>query len=141
MLKRLPRARNRNWIAALLILVNQHGQQFGEFRFLRRKIFTLVKTQQFVRETFTFFVGVDDMRECTAQQFPVSFRVEIYRCRAHWFQAPLSYSACVNKTKGPGTNEHDNDRFRRENYRCRAHWFQAPLSYSACVNKYRTKTR
>src|SRR5216683_3262494 len=93
----LPRARNRNWIAALLILVNQHGQQFGEFRFLRRKIFTLVKTQQFVRETFTFFVGVDDMRECTAQQFPVSFRVEIYRCRAHWFQAPLSYSACVNK--------------------------------------------
>src|SRR6266851_2963257 len=71
MLKRLPRARNRNWIAALLILVNQHGQQFGEFRFLRRKIFTLVKTQQFVRETFTFFVGVEDMGECAAQQAPV----------------------------------------------------------------------
>src|ERR1700716_311641 len=99
MLKRLLRSRFPNWIAALLILVKQHGQQFGKFRFLRRKIFTLVKAHQFVRETLTFFVGVDDMRECAAQQFSVSFLVEIYRCRGHWFQAPLSYSACVNKFK------------------------------------------
>src|SRR5260370_13747708 len=32
MLKRLLRARVPNWIAALLVLVNQHGQQFGKFR-------------------------------------------------------------------------------------------------------------
>src|SRR6266849_3784813 len=99
MLKRLLRARFPDWIAAFLILVNQHGQQFGKFRFLRRKIFTFVKTHQFVRETLTLFVRMDDMGKCTAQQSPVSFLVEIDRCRAHCFHAPLSYSACVNKCK------------------------------------------
>src|SRR6267378_8128583 len=99
MLKRLPRARFPNGVATLLILVNQHGQQFGKFRFLRGKIFTFVKTHQFVRETFTFFVRMDDMGERTPQEFPVGFLVEIYGCGAHWFQAPLSYSACVNMCK------------------------------------------
>src|SRR6266436_9652334 len=65
MLKCLLRARFPNWIATLLILVNQHGQQFGKFRFLRRKIFTFVKTHQFVRETLALFVRMDDMRERT----------------------------------------------------------------------------
>src|SRR6266849_1211290 len=99
MLKGLLRARFANWIATLLILVNQHGQQFGKFRFLRGKIFTFVKTHQFVRETFTFLVRVEDMRECKAQELPVSFLVETYGCRAHCFHAPLSYSAWVNMRK------------------------------------------
>src|SRR5712692_4295702 len=99
MLKRLLRARFPNWMAALLIFVDQHCQQFGKFRLLRRRIFTFVKTYQFVRETFTFFVRMDDMGKSTPQKFPVGFLVEIYGCRAHWFQAPLSYSACVNKCK------------------------------------------
>src|SRR6266481_4386188 len=99
MLERLLRARFPNWIAASLILVNQHGQQFGKFCFLRGKNFTLVKTYQLVREAFTLFVRTDNMGKRTAQQFPVHFLVEIYRCRAHCFHAPLSYSACVNKYK------------------------------------------
>src|SRR5260370_35020076 len=97
MLKRLLRARFPNWIAALLILVNQHGQQFGKFRLLGREIFTFVKTHQFVRETFTFFIRMDDMRERTAQEFPVGFFVAIYRWGAHWFHAPLSYSRWVKR--------------------------------------------
>src|SRR5258707_13884622 len=99
MLKRLLRTRVPNWIAALLILVNQHGQQFGKFRFLRRKIFPSVKTQQFVRETFALFVRMDDMGKRTPQQFSVGLFVEIYCCRAHCFQAPLSYSAWVKRGK------------------------------------------
>src|SRR6266478_712461 len=99
MLKRFLRARFANWVATLLILVNEHGQQFGKFRLLRREIFTFVKTHQFVRETFTLFVRVQDMGERTAQQFPVGFLVEIDRCRAHRFHAPLSYSAWVKRYK------------------------------------------
>src|SRR5258708_30966310 len=97
MLKCLPRARVPNWIAALIILVNQHGEQFCKFRFLRRKSFPFVKTQQFVRETLALFVRMDDMGERTAQQFSVGFFVEIYCCRVHCFQAPLSYSAWVKR--------------------------------------------
>src|ERR1700687_1459364 len=99
MLKRLPRARVPNWIAAPLILVNQHGQQFAKFRFLRRKIFTFVKTQQFVRETLALLVRMDDMGERPPQQFSVGLFVEISCCLAHYFPAPLSYSAWVKTCK------------------------------------------
>src|SRR6266436_4200285 len=75
MLKCLLRTRFPNWIATLLILVNQHRQQFGKFPFFRRKLFTFIKTHQFVRETFAFFIRVDDMGECTPQKLPVSLFV------------------------------------------------------------------
>src|ERR1700688_497132 len=99
MLQRLLRARLANWVAALLILVDQHGQQFGKFALLRRKVFALVKTQQFVREPLTLVVRAQHTRERSPQQFPVSFFRPDRRSRAHRFQAPLSYSACVNKYK------------------------------------------
>ena len=50
-----------NWIAPLLVLVNEHGQQFGKFLFFWRRVLTFVETQQLVRETFGFLIRVDDM--------------------------------------------------------------------------------
>ena len=86
-----------NWIAPLLVLINEHGQQFGKFLFFWRRVLTFVETQQLVREPFGFLIRVDDMGKCTAQQLPVSLLVEVYSCRAHCFQAPSSYSECVNR--------------------------------------------
>jgi hypothetical protein len=99
MLKCLLRACFPNRIAPLLVLVNEHGQQFGKFLFFWRGVLTFVETQQLVRETFGFLIRVDDMGKCTAQQLPVSFLVQLHCHGAHCFQAPLSYSACVNRYK------------------------------------------
>src|SRR5882724_6950397 len=78
-----------NWIATFLILVNEHGQQFSKFLLFRRRALTFVETQQLAREPFAFCIRADHMGERAPQELPVRFLVEIYRCRAHCFQAPL----------------------------------------------------
>src|SRR5438876_10727337 len=94
-----------NWIAPLLVLVNEHGQQFGEFLFFWRRVLTFVETQQLVRETLGFLIRADDMGKRTAQQLPVSLLVEVYTCRDHCFQAPSSYST-KQKSKQKGETCH-----------------------------------
>src|SRR5260370_16661253 len=57
-----------DWIAPLLVLVNEHGQQFAKFLFSCRKVLTFLETQQLVRETFGFLIRADDMAKRTSQQ-------------------------------------------------------------------------
>src|SRR5580704_7713494 len=101
MVKGLLRAGLPNGIAALLVLINEHGQEFSELLFLGGSVIELVKTQKLAGQAFAFLIRADNVRQCPPQQLPVCFLVEIDGRRAHCFQSPRSYSACVKiyKTK------------------------------------------
>ena len=46
-----------NWIAPLLVLVNEHGQEFCKCLFFWRRVLMFVETQQLIGETFGFLIS------------------------------------------------------------------------------------
>jgi hypothetical protein len=48
MLEHLFRVRLWNWMPALLIFTNKHGQRFGEFLFFGGKTFALIEADEFI---------------------------------------------------------------------------------------------
>src|SRR5579864_8955680 len=56
----LPGACLPNRITALLVLVNQHGQEFSEFAFLQGRTLTFVQAFQLFGQALAFFVRTND---------------------------------------------------------------------------------
>src|SRR2546427_12714060 len=95
MVKCLPRTGLRNGMAAVLIILNQYRQEFGQLLFFAGSVLAFVKTQKLAGQPFTFLIRPDDVWQRPAKQLPIYLLVKVDCGRAHCFQSPRSYSACV----------------------------------------------
>jgi len=99
MVKSLPGTGFGDGVTALLVIVNQDGQQFGKLLFFRRGSLEFIEAKQFTGEALAFVIRADDMRKRPPQQLPVCFLVQLWGDCAHCFHVPRSYSECVRRCK------------------------------------------